>query len=139
MNLAENSDITEQTKRLMDGRGFDFVVNMVGGSTFGPAIKSLNAYGQMACIASPGQPVIELNLLDFYRRNLSLFGVNTALDGVVESASKLKALMQEFKADVTQLACLGETQIVSFAEARVVMEKALAKQYRKPVFRMSKK
>jgi NADPH:quinone reductase-like Zn-dependent oxidoreductase len=137
MDLGKNPDIVSHTKELMRGGGFDFIINMVGGATFGPAIKSLNEYGMMSCIASPGQPAVELNLLDFYRRNLSLFGLNTVLDDVKASAMKLQMLLREFKDNVSALTYLGKTQIVSFDESQSVLTMALAKQLRKPVFKIS--
>jgi len=137
MDLGKNSDILAQAKEITKGEGFDFIVNMVGGKTFEPSLQSLKEYGQMSCIASPGQPRVEFSLLEFYRKNLSLHGLNTALDGVVASAVCLEELMAEFENKIERLACLGETQVVPFADARQVLEKALAKQYRKPVFKMS--
>lgn len=136
MDLSKNSDILAQSKELTKGEGFDFIVNMVGGKTFEPSVLALKEYGEISCIASPGQPRVELNLLDFYRRNLTLHGLNTALDGVVASADRLQELLTEFEGQVENLACLGETQVVSFADARQVLEKALKKEYRKPVFKM---
>jgi NADPH:quinone reductase-like Zn-dependent oxidoreductase len=110
---------------------------MVGGVTFEPSLKCLSEYGQMACISSPGQPRVEFSLLEFYRKNQSLYGLNTVLDGVSASAVKLKRLIQEFEADAGALSCLGETQVVSFLDARNVAELTLAKKLRKPVFKMN--
>jgi NADPH:quinone reductase len=136
MDLSQSKDLVAQTRTIMQGMGFDLIINMVGGETFEPSVQCLNDHGQIACIATQGQPRVEFNLLDFYRRNLSLYGLNTALDGVVASASKLKSLFQEFETDLNALSCLGQTQVVQFSEAKTVLEKALAKQYRKPVFQM---
>jgi NADPH:quinone reductase-like Zn-dependent oxidoreductase len=109
---------------------------MVGGKTFEPSLKSLKEFGEMACIASPGQPRVEFSLLDFYRKNLSLYGLNTVLDGVVDSAERLKRLFAEFENKIEKLACLGQTEVMPFLEAKSVLEKALAKELRKPVFRI---
>ena len=128
------ADLISQTKELTGGKGYDYIVNLVGGATFEPALNCLKEYGRMACVASPGQPRVEFNLLEFYRKNLSVYGLNTALDGVVESAARLRELFAEFKGDANQLACLGEIQLLPFREARQILENALAKKYRKPVF-----
>lgn len=137
MDLSQNGDIQAQTKMMLQGKGFDFIINMVGGATFEPALNSLNVYGQMACIATPGQPRVELSLLDFYRKNLSLFGLNTVLDDTVASADKLRKLFSEFEADISALACLGQTEVMPFNDAKNILEKALAKELRKPVLQMS--
>lgn len=137
MDLSQNSDIKAQTNAITKDKGFDFIINMVGGATFEPALKSLNVYGKMACIASVGQPRVELSLLDFYRRNLSLFGLNTVLDGAVASAEKLKKLFTEFETDISALACLTELQVMPFHDAKSILERALAKELHKPVLQIS--
>lgn len=136
IDLSKNSDLVAQTSNITDGKGCDFIVNMVGGATFEPSLQCLANYGRMACIATPGQPRVEFNLLEFYRRNLSLYGLNTILDGVVASASKLRGLLKEFDGDVGALASLGETQVMPFSDAKRVLERALAKDLRKPVLKM---
>jgi NADPH:quinone reductase-like Zn-dependent oxidoreductase len=136
LDLSGASALDEQARAMTGGRGFDAVVNMVGGMTFEPSMRALAEYGKMACIASPGQPVVSLNLLEFYRRNLSLFGFNTALVGAVDSARALRELFTEFSGEVDKLAWLGATQVVPFAEAQSVIEKMLRKELRKPVFAM---
>jgi len=137
MDLSQNSDIQAQTKTMMKGKGFDFIINMVGGATFEPALNSLNVYGQIACIASPGQQRVEFSLLDFYRKNISLFGVNTVLDDSVASADKLRKLFEEFGANISSLACLGQMEVMPFHDAKNVLERALAKELRKPVLEIS--
>jgi NADPH:quinone reductase-like Zn-dependent oxidoreductase len=136
MDLGKNGDMIAQTAAITNGQGFDFIINMVGGKTFEPSLKSLKEFGEMACIASPGQPRVEFSLLDFYRKNLSLYGLNTVLDGVVDSAERLKRLFAEFENKIEKLACLGQTEVMPFLEAKSVLEKALAKELRKPVFRI---
>lgn len=136
MDLSQNNDIQAQTKKMMNGKGFDFIINMVGGATFEPALNSLNVYGQMACIASPGQPRVEMSLLNFYRKNLSLFGLNTVLDNSVTSAANLRQLFSEFENNISSLACLGQMQVMPFQDAKNILEKALAKELRKPVLQM---
>jgi NADPH2:quinone reductase len=136
MDLGKNDDIIAQTRKLTKDQGFDLIINLVGGKTFDPALKSLKKFGAMACIASPGQPRVEFSLLDFYRRNISLYGLNTILDGVVASAERLRELFAEFVGKTENLACLGLTEIMPFSEAKTILEKALAKELRKPVFKM---
>jgi NADPH2:quinone reductase len=136
IDLSENDDIAVKSKESTAEQGFNYVVNVVGGKTFEPGINSLTDYGHMACIASPGQPRVEFSLLNFYRRNLSLYGINTADVGIIDSAVQLRELFAEFVGKEEKLASLGETQIVPFSDARAVLEKALAKGYRKLVFKM---
>lgn len=136
MDLSDGHSLEAETARLTEGRGFDFVLNLVGGKTLEPSLNCLKDYGSMACIASPGQARVEFSLLEFYRRNLSLFGLNTGLNGVVPSATLLRQLMGEFEGSIESLATLGKTQVLPFSEAGEVLKKALAKEFRKPIFKM---
>lgn len=136
MDLSKNDDIIAQTRKLTKDQGFDLIINMVGGKTFDQSIKSLNKFGSMACIASPGQPRVEFSLLEFYRRNISLYGLNTVLDDVVTSAERLRELFAEFDGKTENLTYLGQIETTPFSEAKTVLEKTLAKELIKPVFMM---
>ena len=59
------------------GRGVDVVFDLVGGSLFEPCLKSLAQGGRQVAIASNPDPRVSFNLVDFYHRELRLFGVDS--------------------------------------------------------------
>jgi len=59
------------------GRGVDVVFDVVGGSMFEPCLKSLALRGRHVAIASNPDPRVSFNLVDFYHRELRLFGVDS--------------------------------------------------------------
>jgi len=59
------------------GRGVDVVFDVVGGPMFEPCLKSLALRGRHVAIASNPDPRVSFNLVDFYHRELRLFGVDS--------------------------------------------------------------
>ncbi|MBS2027867.1 MAG: zinc-binding alcohol dehydrogenase family protein [Deltaproteobacteria bacterium] len=58
------------------GRGVDVVLNTVGGETFEPGIRCAARGGRVAAIAS-NPPAVSFDLVDFYHRELALFGIDS--------------------------------------------------------------
>lgn len=92
-----DESLEDGVRRLTDGRGVDLVLNVVGGETFEPSLKALRAYGRMVCIAASGDPRVSLNLLDFYRANLTLYGLNTLTMTAVDCAELLEQMAPGFE------------------------------------------
>lgn len=59
------------------GRGVDVVFDVVGGPMFKPCLKSLALRGRQVAIASNPDSCVSFNLVDFYHRELRLFGVDS--------------------------------------------------------------
>jgi len=59
------------------GKGVDVVFDVVGGPIFEPCLKSLALRGRHVAIASNPDPRVSFNLVDFYHRELRLFGVDS--------------------------------------------------------------
>jgi NADPH2:quinone reductase len=59
------------------GRGVEVVFDVVGGPMFEPCLKSLAPHGRQVAIASNPDPGVSFNLVDFYHRELRLFGVDS--------------------------------------------------------------
>lgn len=62
---------------LTAGRGADVVFDLVGGALFEPALRSLKFGGRQVAIASPGNPRVSFNLVDFYHNFSRLLGVDS--------------------------------------------------------------
>ena len=85
-------DLSTSIHALTQGRGVDIVFDVIGGAMFEPCLKSLAARGRHIAIASNPDPRVSFNLVDFYHRELRLFGVDSLKIGFEESASILSGL-----------------------------------------------
>lgn len=75
----------DEFKRAVDG-GVDVAFDTVSGPMFGMALASLRTGGRMVEITVQGDPEVRFNLLEFYRKDLRLFGLNTLrLDATASS------------------------------------------------------
>ena len=84
------------------GKGCDIALNVVGAPIFAPLLSSLADGGRMAIISGVAGRVLEqFDLLDFYRRDLSILGINTASPHftVVACARILTELHAAFEAE----------------------------------------
>ena len=67
----------------------------MGGDLFEPVLKTVKAGGRQVAIAS-GKHRVEFDLFDFYRAQLTLFGVNTLAFSGERSAAILEVLRPAF-------------------------------------------
>ncbi|MGA3187551.1 MAG: zinc-binding alcohol dehydrogenase family protein [Bryobacteraceae bacterium] len=74
---TSTEDLHERVLELTAGRGVDAVFDTVGGSLFEPALRSLRHGGRQVAIASPGNPRVSFNLVDFYHNLSRLLGVDS--------------------------------------------------------------
>ena len=70
-------DLPAEVRAATGGKGADVVLDLVGGVMFRTALKkSLALRGRLAEIAATGQREVSFDLVDFYRNESRLFGVN---------------------------------------------------------------
>jgi NADPH2:quinone reductase len=74
---TKTEDLHERVMELTAGKGVDAVFDTVGGPMFEPALRSLRFGGRQVAIASPGNPRVSFNLVDFYHNFSRLLGVDT--------------------------------------------------------------
>lgn len=89
-------DAAERLRALTNGRGAEVVLNTVGGATFEPSVRMLARRGRLAVLASPGQPRVEFNLVDFYHNESQLFGVDSLQRDMTSMAEILEQLAPGF-------------------------------------------
>jgi NADPH:quinone reductase-like Zn-dependent oxidoreductase len=70
-------DIARETRALTGGKGADLVLDMVGGSLFEAALKSLRVGGRQVAISSPKERRVSFDLTEFYHNSTQLIGVDT--------------------------------------------------------------
>ncbi len=94
---SDSDDVVAAVRDFTGGKGADVVFDCVGGPLFEIGIKALALNGRQVNITSVGQTRVGFDLLDFYRRQLTLFGVNTALLDTIASGDILDGLRLAFE------------------------------------------
>jgi NADPH:quinone reductase len=98
------SDPNDNYKSMIDGalrfsedEGVNVVFDCVGGPLFEPSLKTLGQLGRQLNITSVGDRRVCFDLLDFYHRRLSLFGVDSRPYDTEACAAILERLTPGFE------------------------------------------
>jgi NADPH:quinone reductase-like Zn-dependent oxidoreductase len=94
---GEVHDVADQIRMATEGRGAEVVYDAVGGVTTAAALAALAPRGRLVVISAVGTRVVGVDLVDFYRNESRLLGVNSSNVGVVESGSRLTELAPHFE------------------------------------------
>jgi NADPH:quinone reductase-like Zn-dependent oxidoreductase len=94
---TESDDIVNQVKQFTRGQGVDVAYDCVGGALFEMALNTLGPGGRQVNIAAVGERRVSFDLLDFYRRQITLFGVNTITMDTIASGDILDDLRDAFE------------------------------------------
>jgi NADPH:quinone reductase len=92
------SDLKETVKQITGSKGVDVTFDCVGGELFEPVLATLRQLGRHVAITSVGTRRVSFDLLDFYHRRLTMYGVDSLAISVTEGASLLAALAPLFEA-----------------------------------------
>ena len=99
INMKEN-DLAEAVMKHTNGKGANVVFDTVGSPVFAQCLPSLATGGRLIEISSPpGKSEACLDLLDFYRRDLKMIGVNTLHLDAVACAEILGKLTDKLESD----------------------------------------
>ncbi|HTJ02925.1 MAG TPA: zinc-binding alcohol dehydrogenase family protein [Methylovirgula sp.] len=110
-------DLPAEVRAATAGKGADVVLDLVGGVMFRSAVNSLALRGRLVEIAATGQREVSFDLLDFYRNENRLFGVDTGKRDLIASAEVLDALTPGFIAGDYHAAPIAETCGLEDAQA----------------------
>jgi len=98
------SDPLENYKSMIDGalqftsaKGVNVAFDCVGGPLFEPSLRTLGQLGRQVNITSVGDRRVCFDLLDFYHRRLSLYGVDSRSYDTVACAAILEQLTPGFE------------------------------------------
>jgi NADPH:quinone reductase len=83
--------------RFSEGKGVNVAFDCVGGPLFEPCLKTLGQLGRQANIASVDDRRVCFDLLDFYHRRLSLYGVDSRAYDTEACAAILERLTPGFE------------------------------------------
>jgi NADPH2:quinone reductase len=94
---TSRNPLGDAVRQITNGSGVDVVFDCVGGELFEPALSSLRQLGRQVVITSVGTRRVGFDLMNFFRRRLSLFGVDSRALTVTESSRLLAAIAPEFE------------------------------------------
>lgn len=89
---ASSTDVAARVRELTAGTGADIVFNTVGDPYFQPAHKSLALGGRQILIAAIN-PVVQFNILEFYRGRHTYVGIDTLALSSSETGAVLRELV----------------------------------------------
>jgi NADPH2:quinone reductase len=76
---SDLGDVEQVVREATNGRGCDVALNVVGAPIFAAMLASLAECGRMCVVSAVmGRVVEKIDIMDLYRRDLSLYGINTA-------------------------------------------------------------
>ncbi len=87
----------DAVRQITKGVGVDVAFDCVGGELFEPVLSSLRQLGRHVVITSVGTRRVSFDLLDFYHRRLTLFGVDSRALTVTDSSKLLTSITPEFE------------------------------------------
>jgi NADPH2:quinone reductase len=93
---ASATDVAPRVRELTDGKGAAIVFNTVGDPYFQAAHKSLALKGRQILIAAIS-PVVQFNILEFYRAQHTYLGVDTLGLSSIETGAVLRGLVPGLK------------------------------------------
>jgi NADPH:quinone reductase len=126
----ESRPLPESVQALTEGRGADFILDVVGGPLFEPCLESLAKRGRQIAIASAGDGRVTFNLVDFYHKEARLFGLDTLKLSFEEAAEILKGLLPGFKEGIFSPPAVETVSLdAALSTYRAVMEGASGKKF----------
>jgi NADPH:quinone reductase-like Zn-dependent oxidoreductase len=91
--VSTDGDVAAQVRQLTGGQGAEVVFDAVGGVLFEAALGSLGHRGRLVEISATGKRRVDFDLIDFYHRELRIFGADTRKFDSVASAKILADLV----------------------------------------------
>ncbi len=92
----QSQSLSEAVSSVTNGKGADLAFDTVGGVLFEPTLVALRQGGRMVCIAATGDRRTSFDLIDFYRAELSVHGVDSLKRKVVDCVPIMNALHRGF-------------------------------------------
>lgn len=98
---SETEELASAVKAATGGRGADVIVDSVGGAMVPKCLEALATGGRLTEISvPPKQQQVSIDMMDFYRRQLRLLGINTLDWDANGCAGILETLAPGFESNV---------------------------------------
>jgi NADPH:quinone reductase len=91
------ADVGAEIKKRAGGGGVDVVYDAVGGVTTPAALAALARRGRLVVISVVGSRAVEIDLLDLYRNETRILGIDSTKLTVVDSAQRLQQMAPYFE------------------------------------------
>ncbi|WP_424754362.1 quinone oxidoreductase family protein [Mycobacterium sp.] len=111
------ADVGAEIKRRTAGAGVDVVYDAVGGVTTPAALAALARRGRLVVISVVGSRAVQIDLLDLYRNETRIFGVDSTKLTVVDSARRLQQMAPYFESGEFRPLPIGATYSLDDAAA----------------------
>jgi NADPH:quinone reductase-like Zn-dependent oxidoreductase len=95
---SDGDDLPTVMREVTGGAGAQVALNGVGAAVFRPLVESLGAGGRLCVYSVSAGREATLDLFDFYRRRLTLLGINTVALTAADGARILNQLRPFFEA-----------------------------------------
>jgi NADPH2:quinone reductase len=121
-------DISTRVKEATGGRGADIAYDCVGGPLFEICLETLGQLGRQVNITSVGERRVSFDLLDFYHRRLTLYGIDSRALDTRDCARILSELAPAFESGTLRAPRIAQiTPLEGFAEAYEAVETGKAR------------
>jgi NADPH:quinone reductase len=91
------ADVGAEIKKRTGGSGVDVVYDAVGGVTTPAALAALARRGRLVVISVVGSRAVEIDLLDLYRNETRILGIDSTKLTVVDAAQRLQQMAPYFE------------------------------------------
>ena len=95
---TSQTPLGDAVRQISNGKGADVAFDCVGGELFEAVLSSLGQLGRHIAITSRGTRRVSFDLLNFYHRRLTLFGIDSRALTVTDSSKLLAAMAPDFEA-----------------------------------------
>ena len=98
---------------------FDAILNTIGNVQWNELLRSLNPYGRMVVIAAPeGKREAQISLLELYRKNQNILGINSVGQDYMQSAKILNEMKPGFESGELASLPIDPSTIFALDEAK---------------------
>jgi NADPH:quinone reductase-like Zn-dependent oxidoreductase len=89
--LSDKGNLEAVVRQATNGKGAQLALNGVGSAIFGPILSALAVGGRQVVYSAAGGREFNLDILQFYRNEFSLFGLDTQKMNATQCAATLRA------------------------------------------------
>jgi NADPH:quinone reductase len=105
---SDKGNLEAVVRQVTSGRGADLALNGVGGAVFGPIMSSLAVGGRHVLYSAAGGREFPLDILQFYRNEFTLLGLDTQKLSAARCAAILNDLVPMFESGALKAPAVNE-------------------------------